>query len=64
MCFESTNITFGSITEVGTRGDKFIIGLPSAFCHLFVDNASFIVNDLEVDFVAASCHPLHYGVVF
>ena len=46
------------------RGNELIIGLPSDFDHLFVGGASFIFCYLEVDIVASSCQPFHYGLVF
>ena len=55
--------TFGRITVVDIGGGKLIPGLTSAFYHLFVGVASFIVHYFEVNVVAAACQPFHYGVV-
>ena len=40
-----------------------ILDLPSAFDHLLVVSAGFIVHDLEVDVVVAACYMFHDGVV-
>ena len=57
MCFESTDSTFGIITEVDIRGDKLILGLPSAFNQFLVSIAVLVVHDLDVNVVSAACQP-------
>ena len=60
MCFESTDSKFDSITGVDIGGDELIIGLPIAFNEFLVDSSGLVVHDLELEFVAADCHPFHY----
>jgi len=60
---EGANRTFSSIAAVDIGWDELVVALPLLFDDAFVVCAGFVVENLEVDSVAAVMEALHDGVV-
>ena len=63
MSFESANCTFGRIATMHVGRDQLKFGFPFLGDRLFVLDAGFVIQDLEVDGEASRFQALHDAVV-
>jgi len=63
VSFEGSNRTFSSIAAVDIGWDELVVALPLLFDDAFVVCAGFVVENLEINSVAAVTEALHDGVV-
>jgi hypothetical protein len=63
VSFEGSNRTFSSIAAVDIGWDELVVALPLLFDDAFVVCAGFVIENLEIDSVAAVAETLHDGVV-
>ena len=63
MRLEGADCSFGSVAAVDVGRDELVVALPLLLDNAFVVCAGFVVENLEVDAVAAVLEALHDGVV-